>query len=796
MSQLNYRPVAAPVDTFAAPEVRQPEIDNTFAQFAFGLTQFQRGAEVLGDSIAAGDRRNQIAGAQQLVNEHSIRSMDQFDQAVRDGKIKADANPWQRIFVGALVGGVEVRNRALELQQAYSSGEAKTADGVALKDIDDLKAVEAYMSEGLAPLFEKRSPWELEQMHGEAQRASSDIVQAHEKMRSAEREKEARGATARSLQDNIQSILQAPTEALRDARIQTFNGLIANGSKTVGESAIRDGVVTAMLASAENSDQLAEMRKILDTTELNGKPLSFGVLESTFRARADALDEREYHKLVRGQAQEEKDLREQSRIVQEQILSAWDLARTNGVSFDPINMLTNVPPAVRANVLGMLQGMSNAWQSDVNIAASEGARTEDLHNTRLATDIFNGIVRDVSADRLKGNALQDRLAWTVTALGLPGQKAVAMYQSIQSSLNKSAYAQETPPEVKAQIARLAFSDQTTENKVGEINALVASGQVSLQDTNQFYENLRYFESSRGHEVAAVLRAQIDAGKRQIAAAFEALPEALDANGRLTPFYATQVELADAEMVGVLQKRYADNAGAPIGALTTDFQTSKEEIVKRYGGLTLEEMQKQKPVSDALSRFREGAKGAVTFQGGKFFTVTPEGPKEYFGGLRILTTEADFSDARKVNETAQRLGITDPKEKQKFVEQQAAQAGPAAVALVKNKYEDAQLNDPDAVSMRIVEIEAEMAQLEAQYMRADYAVKNAATEEDAELAAKLRRGYIRKRSVLEQRLEGRTLFYRTGLRPRLEKLLQKQQEDTELKARIKAMTESMKPTNAK
>lgn len=116
MSRLSLNPVAAPVDRFAAPEVRQGTAGSEALQLAGALQRFNPALEDFVMAQHSAWKQASEAEAAKIMAERQFKSMTDYRAAVDRGEIPEDANPWRTVFLKNMVARRQLTDLSASLE--------------------------------------------------------------------------------------------------------------------------------------------------------------------------------------------------------------------------------------------------------------------------------------------------------------------------------------------------------------------------------------------------------------------------------------------------------------------------------------------------------------------------------------------------------------------------------------------------------------------------------------------------------------------------------------------------------
>ncbi len=137
------RPTASPVDTYVAPE-RNTDVEQLASGLAEIVPSLSRFAGVIGEQKGKQEREKGEAAAREMRDQGKS-----FTEAVKEGKIRPDQNPWFRVGFYETIG----RNTGAEYVGSFleAFGKSEASESVELADFDEFerKFREAWTTERL-----------------------------------------------------------------------------------------------------------------------------------------------------------------------------------------------------------------------------------------------------------------------------------------------------------------------------------------------------------------------------------------------------------------------------------------------------------------------------------------------------------------------------------------------------------------------------------------------------------------------------------------------------------------------
>lgn len=304
MTRLSLEPVAAPVDRFAAPEVRQGTAGSEALQLAGALQRFNPALQGFIDSRFEGYKRTSEAEAAKIMAERQFKSMGDYKAAVDRGEIPEDANPWRTVFLKNMVA-------RRQLTDLSASLEDKILQDPTLRDDDTGEKVGAFINDQLKAASQEFDAFQLPAAMAQADSLRGQAVERHLARRREIRQEMTQESITRSaatVLDTNRNTLAALADALDDGNFTEADGsqadlVLGDLQKMVGAaelSGVSDkdlkrwvGSTIANAAIREKSPELAKL--LMDRIKVGGESLSVrlagtGVLDEIMTRVEDEAD--------------------------------------------------------------------------------------------------------------------------------------------------------------------------------------------------------------------------------------------------------------------------------------------------------------------------------------------------------------------------------------------------------------------------------------------------------------------------------------------------------------------------
>lgn len=364
MSRITATPVASPVDTFAAPEVRMPQTNaSEILQVVGALQELNPQLATYGKYRQTALNNEAAVSASKLQAERMYKNMADLKAASERGDIEQADNPYFMLHMKQLVAHEEART----LQDQLSG--AAVQQGLADKDTSQFAS---WLDDQLKGRTDNLDNWSGGFLARELTQVRESLLNEHNDRLKQRREADTLDLTGINIRRSLADIEQAHetgnVQALQDSKekLQQFiNSASASGVKN---AALREIIVAQALShaeaigSTENVDTILRGIKIGDTTAADGlQPDALKDLDRRIAAQREADFELNLRK-------EERQRKEQTRAVLGEYFAARDQAIAAGKPPpSPESMykrLGELPPDERLHIEDVMTVLSNRHGAD------------------------------------------------------------------------------------------------------------------------------------------------------------------------------------------------------------------------------------------------------------------------------------------------------------------------------------------------------------------------------------------------------------------------------------------------
>lgn len=466
------QPTAGPIDAFAPAEVRSTQ-DLRLSSLAQGLSQFSSGLAAFSDAYLSRQKELGYAEAQKEHLQRQLKSVDDFEAAVKRGDIRASDNPWKMVFMRQLVARDQVRSGLLQLEQEFQSSEDEQIATV--RNSHSVDALEGWVSSRVSGLTQGLDPFTATAVSDQIDRWKGGFLSSRASEWEQQREQASSLAVSRSLFDVLgRSVLAeaagpvepgapAPTSSVGYADAQR---VIDNALKVSNDpEAVRRAAMNAVAAIAEARKDGDYVDRALSQVKVNGKTLGELALPGEVVKIKEGVDDalyRDLHRKVFLDQQNQKQAvdfelaRFNARL--RQATEAGDQA---GVFIDPNTVIgdgiSQLHPEVQVKLRQIEDGLiAEALQGQAakQIAAAGGIGSP------------------------KAMSVVERLV----SLGHPtGAQAAAEVSKWRKFVEDNRFPTESNLDALAQVNDIVNSADPPAQRMAALTSLIRAGQISYKD---------------------------------------------------------------------------------------------------------------------------------------------------------------------------------------------------------------------------------------------------------------------------------------------------------------------------
>jgi hypothetical protein len=652
MSRPSLQPVASPVDTFRAPEIRPPAAgDDALARTAHALSQFNQN---LAQSVQIGTDLAKEEAQRWALEQHAkrqLKSLNDFEGAVKRGEISEDRNPWKMVFLRKLVARDQVRTSLIGLEDRFNNAADEQTQGI--KASQSITALSGWADAHIGEATQGLDSWSASGVADLVDDWKGSFLARQQNEWERQRSLTTEIGFRREFSHQLEGIANSPTP-VEKPDVSGLQGLIdANLKVTANPEKATQMALESLAGVAIAARDPNLVQRVAGEVKVGGKSLSSLAAPEQLKKINEDVEDAVYRDLRMKRVNEEASQTALGNQLLDQFSSLHQQANAAGKFLDPNTIAVDVAKLPAEQQVRVQQIIDKITSDDLDRQVSAALTGADPESPRTMS-----------------------LMESLLTSTYPGAESAARkIQEWRQFRQQGQYASETSLPTLQKLNELMLDgSKSSAQKLSELTDLTMKRQVSRNDAERYQQTFMSVGRLGRDEGSTTLQQYMVETTNALENAAYADPANqpfmadLFGNGShaLPPQITNDIQTKAQQLVGAFQSLYASNPHPTLPELKTVLDKVKADILK---GSQVDEARLK--AGQQLSAIAADPHTAITHQTLTWkkdhFEAEVDGAAVKIPNVRLFTTAKGLETG--MDQAFESLKISDEKDQTEFLRRQ-------------------------------------------------------------------------------------------------------------------------------